>query len=462
MSRVSPLWHPMTQHKTAGPMINIDRAEGIYLYSRDSRDREHAIIDGISSWWVNTHGHSHPKIVEAVQQQAAQLEQVIFAGFTHAPAEKLTRHLLAHIRSQFEGVRGSPLEFCFYSDSGSTAIEVALKMAIGYFGARNEKRTKIMALEGGYHGDTFGAMAAGARGVFTKPFEHYLFEVNHMPFPEAGQESKALSQFERFLKEHGHETAAFVFEPLVQGSVGMRVYSPMVLQEMAKMCRDHGVLLIADEVMTGFGRTGSMFACSQAGFMPDMMCLSKGLTAGFLPMGVTLANRHIYKAYYSERKEDMFMHSTSFTGNALACAAALANLQIWEDEPVMERVEMIESCHRRAAGWFGARPDVKDVRVKGSIFAVEIAVDIEADQQGYLSNMAQPLYDFMLSHDILLRPMGNVVYILPPYCIKSEELDHIYETLWKGLDMLRDMREAQEDGHKKNREARIYDQRNAA
>lgn len=429
-TRVSPIWHPMTQHKMAGPMVNIDRAEGTYLYTRDGRE----IIDGISSWWVNTHGHCHPKIVQAVQAQAGRLEQVIFAGFTHEPAERLTRKLLSNVKASFDGMSGKRLEFAFYSDSGSTAIEIAMKMAAGYFAQSGEqKRTKILALEGGYHGDTFGTMSAGSRGVFNEMYEPFLFDVSHLEFPGAGQERQVLVKLDSWLKKNGDQCAAFVFEPLVQGAAGMQMYSADVLAQMAMKCREYGVLLIADEVMTGFGRTGTMFACEQAGIIPDFLCLSKGLTGGFLPMGATITNRSVYKAFYHDDKAKQFFHSTSFTGNPMACAAALASLEIWEEEDVLADVRRIEAEHIKAAGWYSARPDVLDVRVKGSLFAV----DIRDDVSGYLSSVGTEIYDFMLENNVLLRPIGNTVYILPPYCITNEDLERIYEILWRSLDSLR-------------------------
>lgn len=427
MSRVSPVWHPFTQHKTFGPAIEIERAEGSTLYTRNGK----AILDGISSWWVNTHGHCHPKIVAAVQEQAGKLDQLIFAGFTHNPAEKLARKVLRAAQDKV----GASLEFIFYSDSGSTSVEVALKMAAGYFAQTGQPRTKILAMDGGYHGDTFGAMAAGGRSVYNKIYEPYLFEVTHLPFPKRGAEKETMAALERFIKRHGHETAAFIFEPLVQGASGMRTWSPKLLKAMCDMCRDAGILLIADEVMTGFGRTGTMFACEQAGVVPDLMCLSKGLTGGYLPMGVTLTTRHIYKAFYSDDKAKQFFHSSSFTGNPLSCAAALASMEIWAEEPVMARIAGIQKSHMRAAQWFSARPDVEDVRVCGTIFAI----DVKDPKGGYLAGVAQKIYDFMIADGILLRPLGNTVYILPPYCTTEEELERIYETLWRSLDSLRDV-----------------------
>ncbi len=415
---MSAIWHPMTQHKIFPDMIPVDRAQGVYLFTKDGR----RILDGISSWWLNTHGHCHSKIVEAVQAQAAKLDQVIFAGFTHEPAEKLAEKLLS--------MTGEKLQHVFFSDSGSTAIEIALKMAIGYFEQTGNPRKKIIALQGGYHGDTFGAMSAGERSVFNKIYEPYLFDVAHIPFPE-GDGAKTLSAFEDILKGGG--VAALILEPLVQGAAGMRVYAPAVLKSLADLCTKYGALLIADEVMTGFGRTGSMFACDQADVTPDLMCLSKGITGGFLPMGVTLATREIYNAFYDEDRAKQFFHSTSFTGNPLACAAANAALEIWEEEPVRERIQNIAARHENAAEKFRKREDVLEVRTKGTIFAL----DIKDTTDGYLSGLGPLLYNYFLKNDILLRPIGNTVYILPPYCINESELERIYERIGRSLDYIR-------------------------
>lgn len=416
----SPIWHPFTQHALFPDSIAIDRAEGATLYTKDGRE----LIDGISSWWVNTHGHCHPKIVEAVRAQAGKLEQVIFAGFTHDPAENLAAKLLERTRRTL----GAGLDYIFFSDSGSTAVEVALKMAIGYFThAGQEQRRTIVALEGGYHGDTFGAMAAGARGVFSKPYDPYLFDAEFLPL------ASAVTAFEALLSARGDTIAALILEPLVQGAAGMVMYSPETLKALADLCKRHGVLLIADEVMTGFGRTGTFFACEQAGVCPDLMCLSKGLTAGFLPMGLTLASAAIYDAFYAPDRARTFYHSTSFTGNPIACAAALASLQIWDDEPVFERIQAIEQSHRKAAESLEKDPYVRDVRVRGSI----LALDIAAPETGYLSNLAPALQEFYLANGVLLRPIGNCVYSLPPYCVTSEELERIYDVIHRSLDHIR-------------------------
>jgi len=422
----STIWHPMTQHKIFPEMIPIDRAEGAYLYTQDGDQ----ILDGISSWWVNTHGHCHPKIVEAVQAQAAKLEQVIFAGFTHAPAEELAERLI----DRATHCMGGDLRHVFFSDSGSTAIEVAVKMAVGDHAQIGAPKHKIVALEGGYHGDTIGTMSAGARGVFNETYAPLLFDVSYLKFPHKNHEQETLDQFEALLK--GGDIAALVLEPLVQGAAGMQIYSGRVLRGLYKLCKRYGALMIADEVMTGFGRTGSMFACAQGGFAPDLLCLSKGLTGGFLPMGATLCTADIYDAFYHDDRAKQFFHSTSFTGNALACAAALASLDIWRDEPVFDRLQMIETSHKAAAKAFSARDDVTDVRTIGTI----LALDVRDETDGYLSDLGVRLYNEFLESGILLRPIGNCVYILPPYCITKDELERIYEQTHRSLDGLKNER----------------------
>ncbi len=420
INKVSPIWHPMTQHALTDPEIHIDRAKGAYLYTKDGRK----IIDAISSWWVITHGHCHSKIADAVKNQADCLEQVIFAGFTHEPAERLAEKLLS--------ITDDALEHVFFSDSGSTSVEVALKMAIGYFEHRKEPKHRIVALEGGYHGDTFGAMAAGSRSIFNKIYEPYLFDVTHLPFPDTGKEQKTLDEFEILLKQG--DVAALILEPLVLGADGMQIYTTETLKQLSELCKQYGALLIADEVMTGFGRTGKCFACELAGITPDIMCLSKGVTGGFLPMGVTLCTQDIYMAFYQEDRTKTFFHSTSFTANPLACRAALANLEIWEEEPVLERIAAISKSHANIIERFKVRDDISDIRHIGTI----LALDVKDTTNGYLSNIGSTLYDFFLKNDILLRPIGNCIYILPPYCISLQDLDLIYNCVEKALDYLHD------------------------
>lgn len=420
-SRASPVWHPFTQHGAGDPQIMVARGDGAHLITPDGR----RIIDGIASWWVNLHGHAHPRIAASIAAQAQVLEQVIFAGFTHEPAEMLARTLIARAPAG--------LSRAFFSDSGSTAVEVAIKIAVGAFQNRGERRTRIVALEDAYHGDTFGAMAVGHRSVFSAAYEPMLFTVDHLPFPAPGREQATLDAYARLLASPvGAEIAALIVEPLVLGAGGMRMYSAETLRALADMSRRHGVLVIADEVMTGFGRTGSFFACDQAGVTPDLMCLSKGLTGGFLPMGLTLASDDLFYAFYSDDRGRMFFHSTSFTGNPLACAAALASLAIWEDEPVMARIEAIAAHHARRLPEFADRPHVAEVRRLGTIAAIEL----QAPDAGYLASAGPWLYRFFLDHDVLLRPLGHVVYILPPYCITAEDLDRIYDVIHAALDAL--------------------------
>ncbi len=423
----SPIWHPYTQHAIAPEAIHIDRAAGAYLFARgddngDYPEDERCIIDAISSWWVISHGHCHPDIVRAVQNQAAACDQVIFAGFTHEPAEELAEKLV--------NITNEHLSNVFFSDSGSTAVEVALKMAIGFWEHIGAPRKKIIALEGGYHGDTFGTMSVGGRSVYHKLYEPYMFEVEHIPFPEEGNESKSLEALELILKENKDDIAAFIFEPLLQGAGGMRIYSPDILKIMADMCRSNGALLIADEVMTGFGRTGTMFACEQAKLTPDLLCLSKGLTGGFLPLGATLCSDDIYKAFYHKDKSKMFFHSSSFMGNPLSCAAANASLDIWENEPMLDRIEQIAKSHADAACQLSKRSDITNIRQKGSMLAMDIIVD----DAGYLSEIQPKLYNSFLSQNVLLRPLGNSIYVLPPYCSSEEDLQKIYDSINMALN----------------------------
>jgi adenosylmethionine-8-amino-7-oxononanoate aminotransferase len=419
--RPSPIWHPFTQHGIAGPAIAIARAEGAYLYTQEGR----AILDAISSWWVNTHGHGHPHIAQAIRTQAARLEQVIFAGFTHEPAELLADKLLA--------IAPKGLAYAFYSDSGSTAVEVAIKMAVGCWHNRGSPRHRIIAMEHAYHGDMFGAMAVGHRGVFNAPYEPMLFDVAYLPFPARGEEHRTIEALQALLASDGQSFAAMIVEPLVLGAGGMKMYRPEVLAEIAACCRYNGIFLIADEVMTGFGRTGTMFACEQAGVAPDLMCLSKGLTGGFLPMGVTLACEEIYDSFYSTDRAKTFFHSSSYTGNAIACAAALANLEIWETEPVPARIREIADYHTRALARLRGRPEVADARQTGTIAAIELRVP----DMGYLAALGPRLNAFYLEHDVLLRSLGNVVYILPPYCVRADDLDRIYGTIDDSLALVR-------------------------
>ena len=402
------LWHPYTQHGVASAPVPVTRAEGAYLYDAEGR----AILDTISSWWVTLHGHAQPEIAEAIAEQARTLEQVIFAGFTHEPAARLATELIE--------VLPEGLERIFLSDNGSTAVEVALKMALQFWSNRGERRPLIAALENAYHGDTFGAMSVSGRGVFTEPFGEHLWEVARLPDPTEGDTVAAL---ERLLDERAGEIAALIVEPLLLGAGGMRMWSEEVLAALRARTREAGVLLIADEVATGFGRTGPLFACDRAAVRPDIVCLSKGITGGFLPLGATAATGEVWEAFLSEDRRRTFFHGHSYTANPLACAAARASLRLLDGDSGRRRA-VIERAHREGLDRLRPHPRVYNPRVLGTVAALDLAAE-----QGYLSPIGRELGHFAMEQGVLLRPLGNVVYLLPPYCTTPEEISGVYAVI---------------------------------
>ncbi|MCX8476247.1 MAG: adenosylmethionine--8-amino-7-oxononanoate transaminase [Sphingomonas sp.] len=409
----SPIWHPFTQHGLGEPIPLVTRAEGAALYTAEG-DR---IIDAISSWWVTTHGHADPRIMAAIAGQAGKLDQVVFAGWTHEPAETLAAGLVA--------MMPDPLAYVFFSDSGSTSVEVALKMALGFWANRNAARHRIVVMEHSYHGDTIGAMSVGARGVFNQAYQPLLFDVATIPFPEPGREQATLDALEAHCRE---APAAFIVEPLILGAGGMKTYTPALLAEMRAICARRGVLFIADEVMTAWGRTGSLLACDQAGVVPDILCLSKGLTGGAVPLAVTLATGPIFEAHLSDDRARMFFHSSSYTANPIACAAAAANLAIWREEPVLARVADLGRRQQVRLDMLAGNPKVANARRLGTIAAFEIE-----GAAGYLSSVAPRLMGFARERGVLLRPLGNTVYVMPPYCTDDDDLDAIYAMLGEFL-----------------------------
>jgi adenosylmethionine-8-amino-7-oxononanoate aminotransferase len=406
----SPIWHPFTQHGLNEPTPLITHAEGVWLHGADGE----TWIDAISSWWVTTHGHAHPRIMTAIRAQTERLDQLIFAGWTHEPAERLARALI--------DITPDPLKYCFFSDSGSTSVEVALKMALGTWRNRGEPRHRILVLEHSYHGDTIGAMSVGARGVYNQAYAPLLFDVDTLPFPTK-QGQNTLDALEAACRAP-EKPAALIIEPLICGAGGMLIYAPEVLAEMHAICAHHGVLFIADEVMTGWGRTGTLFACEQAKIAPDIMCLSKGLTGGSLPLAVTLATAAIYDAHYSTNRADMFYHSSSYTANPIACAAANANLAVWAQEPVHERIAAL-STHQSAQLAALSSPKLINKRQLGTITAMDVA----SDTPGYLNDIAPCMAAAFRERGVLLRPMGNVIYVMPPYCITADELGVVYAAI---------------------------------
>jgi adenosylmethionine-8-amino-7-oxononanoate aminotransferase len=410
---VSAVWHPFTQHGLGEPIPLVTRGEGAALFTADGS----RVIDAISSWWVTTHGHCHPRIMAAIAEQADKLDQVIFAGWTHEPAEAVARGLLEIMPRELTRV--------FFSDSGSTSVEVALKMALGFWRNRGEERHRILVLEHGYHGDTIGGMSVGERGVFNQAYAPLLFDVGTIPFP--GEDPQP--SYDALEAECAAGAAAFILEPLLLGAGGMLIYPPAVLAEFAAICRRHGVLFIADEVMTGWGRTGTLLACEQAGVVPDILCLSKGLTGGAVPLAVTLAREPIYQAHLSPNRAKMFFHSSSYTANPIACAAAVANLAIWRDEPMLERIALLAERQAERLARMAANPAVENPRHLGTITAFEVC----ARESGYLSDVGPRLLAFFRERDILLRPLGNTIYVMPPYCIDEADLDAVYDAIEEGI-----------------------------
>jgi adenosylmethionine-8-amino-7-oxononanoate aminotransferase len=415
------LWHPTTQVASSPEPLPVKRARGCVLELSDGRQ----LIDAISSWWVTLHGHGEASIAAAIGRQALQLEQVIFANFSHEPAEQLATRLAAL----------TGLERLFFSDNGSTAVEVALKIAWQWWRNQGSERRQLIAFEGAYHGDTFGAMAVGDRTIFTAPYDTLLFDVARIPWPHTHwgdtgveqREAQALVQLEQALAT---PSAAVILEPLIQGAAGMHMVRPGFLRAVQERVRASGTLLIADEVMTGFGRTGALFASQRTGIQPDLIALSKGLTGGFLPMGVTLASETLYRGFVSQEPAHTFFHGHSFTANPLGCAAALASLDLLQHNP--ERYQQFESRHTPLLEELAGHPLVKRVRCLGTVAAFEL----DAGQTSYLNPIGKQLQRHCLEEGVYLRPMGNVVYLLPPLCISEAELQQCYAAIASALQLL--------------------------
>lgn len=415
------VWHPFTQAQTARPPIAIRSARGSRLTDADGRE----LVDLISSWWVTLHGHAEPAIAQAIATQAATLEQVLFAGFTHEPAARLAARLTKLLPAELTRV--------FFSDDGSTSVEVALKLALQFWRNQGAPRRRVLAFEGGYHGDTFGAMAVGRSSGFYAPFHELLFEVDFIPFPATWigdaeveqREATALAALEAWLARHARDAAAMIVEPLVQGAAGMRMCRPAFLRTMVERVRAHGVLVIFDEVMTGFGRTGTRFACEAVGTAPDVICLSKGLTGGFLPMAVTVCSERIYEAFLDARFEKAFAHGHSYTANSLGCAAALASLDLLEANATAARLARIAAAHDAGLKRLAACRGIARRRQCGTI----AALTLPAADAGYTAAIGPRCAEFFLERGLLVRPIGNELYFLPPYCVSDEELQRAYDTV---------------------------------
>ncbi len=412
------VWHPYTPMKTWPEAIAIVKGEGLYLIDEDGKK----YMDAISSWWVNLHGHANQYIAQKVSEQAAALEHCIFAGFTHEPAVRLAERLL-HILP--EG-----MEKIFYSDNGSTAVEVAIKMSLQYWSNKGVNKKKLVALQHAYHGDTFGAMSVSERSIFTEAFKEQLFDVAFIPFPVIGNERNSLDELERQLLTG--DVAALIVEPLVQGASGMNMYSPEILEGLFELCRKYNALIIADEVMTGFGRTGPLFACGHISVSPDIVCLSKGLTGGAMPLGVTACTKDVFNAFYDDDRMKMLYHGHSFTANPTICAAALASLDLLLTDDCAASRLRIAASHAAFASEIDGHRMVAAVRQTGTIIALELMTH----ESSYHHSLRDTLYKFFLDKGIIMRPLGNIIYVLPPYCITNEELQYIYSCIRELLETL--------------------------
>ena len=411
------IWHPFDQQKGAD-VIPIVKGKGAFVFDEAGNQ----YIDGFSSWWVNIHGHAHPYIAQKIYEQALELEHVAFGGFTHPQAVKLSERLIHLLPNNIEKL--------FFSDNGSTANEVALKMAIQYWYNKGEKRIRFIALENDYHGDTFGSMSLTARGGFNEPFETLLFDVDFVAPPTKENKDAILNKFETLLKTN--EIAAFIFEPIIQGAAGMLMHSPEILSEMIGLCKKYGVISIADEVFTGFGRTGKWFASDYFQHKPDVFCLSKGITGGFMPLGITAVSDTIYQAFYSDNAKHTFLHGHSYTGNPLACAAANASLDLFETENTFEKIERICQLQKTFIESIQLHQQVKNARCFGTIAAIELQTDGESN---YFNSKGKEAYQFLLKKGIILRPLGNVITIIPPYCISEEDLKIVYQGVIEYLNL---------------------------
>lgn len=412
------LWHPYTQHKTAYPHIAITKGKGALLWDENGKE----YIDAIASWWVNPYGHSNPVIADAIYKQLTTLEHVLFGGFTHEPAVALAEKLIPILPDNQQKI--------FFSDNGSTAVEVALKVALQYYFNKGEKRTKIIAFENAFHGDTFAAMAASGISFFTEAFQGSMIQVTRIPVPTPGEEAASLEALQALLETN--EYAGFIFEPLVQGAAGMVMYAPEQLDKLIESCKKYGVFTIADEVMTGFGKTGKNFACDYLTQQPDMMCLSKALTGGTIPMALTTFTQELFDGFYDDDVNKALFHGHTFTANPTGCAAALASLELLSDANIQGGIARIHEQHLAFQKRVENHPRVKTTRVLGVIFALEFKRD---SSDSYYGDFRNTLYRFFIDKGIILRPVGNIVYILPPYIISEAELEKVYQIVGEALDM---------------------------
>ncbi|HSI70258.1 MAG TPA: adenosylmethionine--8-amino-7-oxononanoate transaminase [Gillisia sp.] len=404
------LWHPLTQHKLSPAMLAIVKAKGAILYDENGKE----YIDGIASWYTSMYGHCNPFITERITQQMQQLDHVIFSGFTHEPAVKLSEALIKILPGNQQKL--------FFSDNGSTATEVGIKMALQYHYNKGNNRKVMLAFEEGFHGDTFGAMSVSGLSVYNGAFEEHFIEVVRIPVPTGKNNNEVMTALKD--KISNHNIAGFIYEPLVQGAAAMKMHDATGLDAILKLCKENNIICIADEVMTGFGKTGKNFASEYIPTQPDIICLSKALTAGVLPMAVTSCTREVYNAFYSEEIAKGFFHGHTYTANPLACTAALAGIELLGSEEIQQDIQRVIKQQANFINKLQEHPKVKNLRQLGIILAFEL--DVEMERYG---NMRDRLFKFFMEKGVFLRPLGNTIYILPPFVISEEELTKIHSTI---------------------------------
>jgi len=413
------LWHPYTQHKTAATPIAIIRGKGVSLWDENGKE----YLDAIGSWWVNPFGHSNTFVADAIYKQLTTLEHVLFGGFTHEPAVRVAEKLVPMLPSNQQKL--------FFSDNGSTAVEVAIKVALQYFHNKGEKRTTIISFEDAFHGDTFAAMAASGISLYTQAFEGMFVDVIRIPVPTTGNEEASYEALKKAIQSK--PCAGFIFEPLVQGAAGMVMYEPETLDKLIEICKENNILTIADEVMTGFGKTGKNFACNYLQQQPDMMCLSKALTAGTIPMALTTFTQDLFDAFYDDDINKALFHGHTFTANPTGCAAALASMELLEQPEMQANIKRINQQHLAFQNHIKKHPKVKISRVLGVIFALEIKSETT---ESYYGTMRNKLYNFFIDKGVILRPVGNIVYVLPPYIMSNEQLQKVYSIIEEAIEIV--------------------------
>lgn len=411
------LWHPLTQHKLHPNAIAITKAKGCMLYDENG----HEYIDAIASWYTCMYGHCNEYITRRVSDQMQQLDQVVFSGFTHEPAVKLSEELIKILPKNQQKL--------FFSDNGSTCVEVGIKMALQYHFNKGDKRNTLIAFEDGFHGDTFGSMSVSSLSVYNGPFEDFFLDVKRIPTPNGHNHHAILELLANIVKDNN--VAGFVYEPLVQGAAAMKMHNAKGLDLILQFCKEHNIITVADEVMTGFGKTGKHFSSLHMNTNPDIMCLSKALTAGLLPMAITSCSQHIYDGFYSDDISKGLFHGHTYSANPLACTAALAGLELLQSSKIQDNIKRIIASHKAFGNNIKNHPKVKSTRQTGVIFALDL--NVEMSRYG---NLRDKLFTFFMEHGVFLRPLGNTIYIQAPYVISKEQLEKVYQVIEDALEIV--------------------------